>query len=790
MNKINIIKKLNEKDMITTKELTELGFNSHMISKLVDSGFIVRKERGVYTHGSIESMLSFGNELLKSKDKDNSKLVFDYCYKLEPENYVVNLQQLYNCILLRKNEDVFKYFKFVYDYLKNNNREKDAYYILFMYSYCFDIPKCYINDYKKFLNSNIRADESDNNELRESVYIIDFNQAYKIVCDGKNSFDNTYESMLEKVFIYRAQKEYYYKNNYVKQNLENGNYSKTRDFLKERDKKGLLNYSQKQLLYLIDSYLYTFSSGKILEEKEVSNNNNFYLCIECNQFALAKSLLDNYYNNNPNDNKNSNVFYMVLDKYVELINTIKYEVNKKKMLSLDNMISMIIDGDYSLIDEYLKSINKGDYCFLIDGLIKLSKITNNRLFIITTLISITTGEYKFNINNFVSLYFNSLQNKDFERAKIFLDIISNSSHISNINIENSMRRLYSTLSFFDNKQNNVLSNTGIVEEEGNYLGNGGDSTDIVSQDVDDNRFSSTLTSDNDDEIRSVHNKENNSFEDRIRNVLDSLSEQNPLVLLPTVKSEDEMDEIFDIIDNDYPNITSFVINTSNGSQAVARYKVMVDEYIDFKELYASAKNDYIAHRYNEALPKFIKLLTIGNPHPAVYGMYGLCLRNMGKKDDAITALTVATGYSKLQGGDIDFSDAIFDLTHYGYNDPDYEKKPFVDIRNYDPDDHSFGRRLEFLDDLIVLVKEGELDLESSFDKLNLSEEDRNYARLIYARDCYYVGSIELGDKYLNIVEKSKSKSSDNLTLLDEVRRNKKFYQNRLDEDRKKLVLMN
>ena len=234
MNKINIIKKLNEKDMITTKELTELGFNSHMISKLVDSGFIVRKERGVYTHGSIESMLSFGNELLKAKDKDNSKLVFDYCYKLEPENYVVNLQQLYNCILLRKNEDVFKYFKFVYDYLKNNNREKDAYYILFMYGYCFDIPKCYINDYKKFLNSNIRADESDNNELRESVYIIDFNQAYKIVCDGKNSFDNTYESKLEKVFIYRAQKEYYYKNNYVKQNLENGNYSKTRDFLKER----------------------------------------------------------------------------------------------------------------------------------------------------------------------------------------------------------------------------------------------------------------------------------------------------------------------------------------------------------------------------------------------------------------------------------------------------------------------------------------------------------------------------------------------------------------------------
>ena len=767
MMKYDIVKILKENGVITTKELNELGFGSHAISKLVDSEFITRKERGIYTYGSINVLLDYGNELLESKDKTNSKLVFDFCYDVAPSNYDVNVIELYLSILLGNKEEVFKYFNFIYSTLKENDRMSDAYYYLFLYSYCYDVPDRYLIDYNHFLKGDFRRNDSDKSDIRQSVYTIDFSLAKKLIDDGEVSFDNSYESFLEKVLIHNAYNVYHYRNNFVNQCINNGNYSKAKNYLENRDEKEFLSYSQKSLLHIIKEYIRVSKSGNIPIKSDVSDENNFYLCIENNQFSLAKKILDNYYKNREDDCKN-NTFYLVLDKFDQLIDSIEFEKKKKELLKLDNIISMIADGDYSLVEEYLKYIGKEDYIFLINDFIKLGELNNNNLFVITTLISISTGDYKFNINNFVSLYMKALEKKDYDRAKIFLDIISNSNHLSSIDIENSMMKIFNATFSDNNIDNKDVNDNKVVDDT----------------DFEDNELEQNNTQDD----YSIENK-NSSFENNIRSMLDNLSENNPLCLLPTVSGKDEMDEIFNIIENDYPNICAFVINTSDGSQAVARYKIKSDGFVDFKELYASAKSDYIAHKYNDALPKFTKLLTLGNPHPAVYGMYGLCLRNMGKKDLAIMSLTIATEYSKLKGGDLDFSGVIFDMTHYGYNYSESENKPYVDVSDYNPDDTTFGRDLTFIDDLIALVKDGDIDFSSSLEQLNLSEEDKNYARLIYARDCYYVSLFDLGDKYLNMVEKSNAKNSDIISLIDELRKNKKFYQNRLDEERKRLVLI-
>lgn len=765
MDKCKIIKNIIENGSITTKELNELGFNSYMITKMVNDSFIVRKERGVYSLGKVDSILNYGIELLESRDKVNSKYIFDYCYGMEPNNYHVNVLLLSYSILFGIKEHVFKYFDFVYNYLKNNNREKDAYYILFMYSYCYGVPNPFELDYKSFLKSSIRSNECDSNLLREYVYTIDFERAKEKNINGLSSFENVLEANLETVLINKSYSTFSLKNNTVRQNISNGNYSKSKDILESRDKLGFLSYSQKKLLYLINVCLHVSLTGNFPETKEISDFNNFYLCIDANRFDLAKKILDNYYDTKSDIDRNRNAFYLVLDKLVELMRVVD-DKNTKEMLNLDNVIGMIIDNDYSLVDEYLNSIDKSNYCFLIHDLAKLAEFSNNNLFVITTLISISTGDYKFNINNFVSVYMNALQNKEYDKARILLDIIYNSRHISNVDIGNSMKKLFDSVS--------VINNESFVIENSDDNGSLNERDDKLIPNND-----SIVTIKNDDEV--------NLFESKIRKILDGLDENNPIALLPTVKNEDEMDEIFDIIDT-YPNLKAFAINTSDGSQAVARYNCK-HEYIDLKGLYASAKADYINHNYSDAIKKYRQLLTVGNPHPGIYGEYGLALRNTLKKDEAIVALKIATGLSKLKGGKLDYSGTIFDMTHYGYNDPNYEKKPYVDIKDYNPDDSSFGRDFSFLDDLIALVKTGDMCFDLAIDNLGLSEEDKNYARLVYARDCYYIGSFDIGDKYIEKVLKSKNKNDDILVLLDEIRRNKKFYQNRLDEDKKQLVLM-
>lgn len=768
MNKLEIIKILDKKGIITTSELNNLGFNSHLITKLINEGFITRKERGIYSYGSIDSLLEYGNELFETKDIDNAKYVFDICYKLEPYNYNVNAQLLYMGLLLKKSFDVFKYFDFVFNYLKKNNRENDAFYYLFLYGYCYDIPDRYIEQYRKFLKKDINSEENMNDDIRSNVYNIEFVRAKNIVTAGKSSFDDLYDQRLEKCFIGRAYNFFHFKQNNFNDNIKYGNYDRVINYLDERKKNGFISYSQKHLLYILKVFLDININGKIPVKKDVSDENNLFLCIECNQFSLAKKIIDEFFENNPEEKKENNGFYIALSRLVELIDSIELDNEKKEKLNLDNIISMIIEDDYSLVHDYLISIEKADYCFLIDGLIKLSDLIGNKYVVISTLISIATDTYKFDLNNFVALYMSALENKKYDRARILLDIISDSSYITNMSISNSMNELYNlTVSCANNKKIDYTDNSDI--------------TDINDSTIE------AVYDENDSE--DIPDKKKGSFENKIRKMLDSLNENNPICLLPCVSCEEEMDIIFDIIDDEYPSIKAFVINTSDGSQTVARYKIQTDEYIDFKGLYANAKHNYVRHNYEEALNLYRKLLIVGNPHVGIYGEYGLCLRNLGKRDKAVEALKIATGYSKLTNGRLDYTNVIFDLTHPLYNDPGFEKKPFVDVSNYNPDDVTFGKDMTFINDLIGLVKEGEFAFDDAIEKLGLSEEDKNYARLIYARDCYYVGSLSMGDNYLNMVEKSQYKSEDINKLIDEVRRNKKFYQNRLDEERKQLVLI-
>lgn len=57
-------------------------------------------------------------------------------------------------------------------------------------------------------------------------------------------------------------------------------------------------------------------------------------------------------------------------------------------------------------------------------------------------------------------------------------------------------------------------------------------------------------------------------------------------------------------------------------------------------------------------------------------------------------------------------------------------------------------------------------------------EQINMIRLIYARKFYEVGDFAKGDMFLKAVRKSPDKTKEATQLLDEIPKNKKFYQNR------------
>lgn len=70
--------------------------------------------------------------------------------------------------------------------------------------------------------------------------------------------------------------------------------------------------------------------------------------------------------------------------------------------------------------------------------------------------------------------------------------------------------------------------------------------------------------------------------------------------------------------------------------------------------------------------------------------------------------------------------------------------------------------------------------------VNLEETD--IVKLLYAREYYTQGDDDKGDLFLTSVERSKNKTNKTRKIIEEIRKNKRFYKNRQEDTSTELVL--
>ena len=87
-----------------------------------------------------------------------------------------------------------------------------------------------------------------------------------------------------------------------------------------------------------------------------------------------------------------------------------------------------------------------------------------------------------------------------------------------------------------------------------------------------------------------------------------------------------------------------------------------------------------------------------------------------------------------------------------------------------------GEVESLIDTLILLVRDEHISFDDALKQLPLSDEEKNNAILMMAKDCYYKGNISDGDRYLNIVEKRSHKGSEMKKQVNLLRSRKKFLQ--------------
>lgn len=257
-------------------------------------------------------------------------------------------------------------------------------------------------------------------------------------------------------------------------------------------------------------------------------------------------------------------------------------------------------------------------------------------------------------------------------------------------------------------------------------------------------------------------------------------------------SRKQMGHVYTII-KDISNIVAFEIEDGATTRIVLRKKIKKPNYISLRELLLDANGCFEAKNYEDAMLLYKMLLSFGDPNGFIYSGYAMCLIKQGSLDRAIPFLMVSSELNRQNNVDINYYDLIESLKNRKpdrrpTSSAENEQKPRFEFGESEFLEKSIALEFDFIDDLIALTRDGEINLVDAMEKLKLSEIEKNIVRLIYARDCYYLGLYEEGDSYLRVVEKSKFKDSKINNLLSEIREKRKFYINRLDEDRKCLIL--
>ena len=149
---------------------------------------------------------------------------------------------------------------------------------------------------------------------------------------------------------------------------------------------------------------------------------------------------------------------------------------------------------------------------------------------------------------------------------------------------------------------------------------------------------------------------------------------------------------------------------------------------------------------------------------------------------AIDYLTVADYLYKKDNLDNDFTELLLRLKgEVSYEDSKTKTK--FKIEEFIEPTNEFD-----FDELNKYIIESGLDVETACKRRNMTAEQIDKIKLLYAKEYFKKDEIKLGETFLKSYCKSENKTKETISLFNEIVKNKKFYKSRTNDDLKILSL--
>ena len=797
---------------LTTKELNSFKFNSKDLNDLIDQGIIVRVKRGLYSLKSVEKLFYYGKKLIAQKEYDKATLCFEKCFEMDPTHTGVSFQLFLRCIQSKNYEKAFEYFDIFYNSEKEFYNTDNKFY-LYLLSMITTLPENYRERAKHLSLNDIRVDfwdkRYDSVSSQNRIRLFAFNQKFILAIKELNkSIEEkgslSVQDITIKTLLNQAVEEQLKNKEMVIDLIKQKKYDKIIDFYNKKMNSHYLNDSDK-FTFILTKKLLDIINSKSIPRIQIYNTNNIFTAINGNNFELALKLVD-IRNQEKKYKKDINIIYLLLNEIVSMCKTLKenssksqeQEIIESKQIQSQPIVKTSdapvsssstfadifrflmnndLDNTFKTLKNYLASTNKLDYEFLIIDLIKVSILENDKAFTkpMTNLALISRKNYSFDISSYIQEFYINLSNNNFEIARIYLDIISKGNELSSERIvtDGLYQILESSQKMLDSEKNskNLDSVNVEIEERKDYK-----PTNVTNKsNYDDSKVEQKTDVDKKDKMIKEQIKAEKDF-------IDSKYEEllnNKGVILLKPMDNDRISRIIEMV-KDYEDVVAFVIDDDNKKRIVLRYKPK-SEYVDVSNILHTANKAYKDGDYDECIESSLQLLQIfAKPRSIIYFQLGISYLRKSQKTLAIDYLIIANALTKKENLNFDFSDMIDRLK--GNISSEEEKPQFkMTIKDFDYSDVSDCYGIDNFTEINSYIIESGLDVESACKQLGLVPEKIDIVNLIYAKCFYTQGNYHKGDLFLKSVETSQNKTKETKRIFEEIRKNKKFYQNRQEK---------
>ena len=502
---------------------------------------------------------------------------------------------------------------------------------------------------------------------------------------------------------------------------------------------------------------------------------------------------------NPEKNKvsNANLTEKSSQKNEHLEQTPTTNSNTLFCNLIKHLSELNMDDAFKTLKDYMKSINKSNYEFLILNLIKLSLLEKNVDFtrVFATISYISKESFEFDISTYIQDFYIALAENKFEHAKIYLDIVCNANkvdknHILTDSLLQVLENTEKKLQHMKKEEDIQLSQTTDTAEQTISAVQTEEKTEkeiktdnFIENKVDNNTDIKLKENDNIENTPTII-KRRDSEEEFIERKYNLLLQNKGIVILKPMSAE-RRKKVHNMVER-YPDIVSFSINDDNNRQIVLRYKPMVQEDINFTKLSNIGRHQYKEQDYEGCINSFLQILQRSTrPSAYIYAKLGLAYMRIDNKPLAIDYLKVANYLSKCEKKNYDYTELIEKLEGR-FDEEDAKPVFYMKQKTFEKNETNYG--IENIDQITNFINETGLDVESACEHFDMNEEQLDTVRLIYARDYYSQGYYKKGDEFLKSVEQSKHKTKATIELFNEVQKSKNFYINRPQENPRQLKL--